>query len=153
MKKILFFAAVIASAILSTEAKAQTVTAASPLVGGTYGNAIDTVTNTAAVKKYLIVRNSNNTLSIQATAKKISGTMGGTAFPIASNDGITFVSIASVGDTITWTSASTTQIKLWTFPKVNSTTTFAPYLYYGVQFTGTGTMSASFSGNLVGRKE
>lgn len=152
MKKILLIAAICMSVIASAEAQ-STVTTASPLVGGTYGNAIDTVTNTASVKKYLIVRYSNNTLAIQATATKISGTMGGYAFPIASNDGVNFISIAAVGDTVTWTTAATAQTKLWTFPAVNSDHTYASYLYYGVQFTGVGTMSASFKGNLVGRKD
>lgn len=149
MKKILFAALF----LIGVSASAQMVTSATSLTGGTYGNAIDTVTNTAAVKKYYIVKGSNSTLAIQAVATKISGTMGGTAFPIASNDGVNFVSIAaSSADTVTWTSAAGAQTFLWTFPKTNSTTTYAPYLYYGVQFTGTGTMSASFKGNLVGRQ-
>lgn len=148
MKKI-FLAAIICFGL---SASAQVVNSASSLVGGTYGNTIDTVTNTASVKKYLICRASNSTLGIQATATKISGTMGGYAFPVASNDGVNFISIASVGDTVTWTTSASAQTYLWTFPKVNSTTTYAPYLYYGVQFTGVGTMSASFKGNIVGRQ-
>ncbi len=148
MKKLILVAAM---ALIGFTASAQ-VSAQSPLVGGTYGNAIDTVTNTAAVKKYVIVKNSQSTLGIQAVVTKISGTMGGTAFPIASNDGINFKSIAaSSADTVTWTSSASAQTFLWTFPKVNSTTAYAPYLYYGVQFTGTGTMSASFKGGIVGR--
>jgi hypothetical protein len=153
MKKLISILFIATLFIAAKPATAQIVNSATSLTGGTYGNAIDTVTNTASVKKYVIAKLSNRTVAIQAVATKISGTMGGTAFPIASNDGVNFKSIAAVGDTVTWTSSASAQTYLWTFPKVNSTTTYAPYLYYGVQFTGTGTMSASFKGSVVGRSD
>lgn len=150
MKK-LFLVAILSIAAFS-KTNAQIVRSATSLLGGAHSLATDTVDNTESIKKYVIIQGSNNTLAIQAVVTKISGTMGGTAFPIASNDGVNFKSIAAVGDTVTWSSSSSAQTYLWTFPKLNTTNTYAPYLYYGVQFNGTGTMSASFKGNVVGRQ-
>lgn len=128
------------------------VLSATNLLGGAHGLALDTVTNTGTITKYAIVKYSNNVVGIQATATKISGTMGGTAFPVGSNDGVNFISIAAVGDTVTWSSASGAQTKLWAYPRVNSTTNYFPYLYVGVKFVGTGTMSASVKANAIPRQ-
>ena len=165
MKKIFLIAAFSISMIGA--AQAQIVSSASPLVGGTYGNEIDTVVNTASITKFVKVQNSNNSVSIQVVITKISGTVGGTVYPVASNDGVNFVNIsnpsvaaangvqAAYSDSLTPTN-QTTNTKIWVFTNKaatnGQTATYGPYLYYGLKYTGTGTMSAKFKAYAVGRK-
>lgn len=164
MKKILFIAALALS--ISLSAQAQIVASASPLVGGTYGGVTDTVVNTASITKFIKVQNSNSDISIQVVVTKISGTVAGTIVPVASNDGVNFVVISrpsiaattlrpSYSDTMTATNV-TTNTKIYKFSKAaatdGGTSEFGPYLYYGIKYTGSGTMSAKFTGFAVGRK-
>jgi hypothetical protein len=151
---------------LGVSAQAQIVSSASILEGGAYGNAVDTVDNTESITKYVKVQNSNNNISIQVVITKISGTVGGTVIPVASNDGVNFVDISrpsiaatslrpSYKDTLTPTN-QTTNTKIYTFTKATATdagtSEYGPYLYYGIKYTGTGTMSAKFKAYAVGRK-
>lgn len=144
---------------------AQNVTAAFPLVGGTYSLTIDTVDNTESITKYIKVTGSHRSASLQVVVTKISGTVAGTIRLVGSNDGINFVDISSPSiaisalrpaytDTLTCTNV-TTNTKIWDIPlngiKGTTVQEFPPYLYYGVTYLGSGTMSAKFRGYLVTR--
>lgn len=165
MKKILLIAAI--ALIGSCTAIAQNIPAAFPLVGGTYGGVTDTVVNTASIVKFIKVTQSYDAMSIQAVITKISGTVAGTVTPVGSNDGVNFVDIsrASVAATTLRTAYKdtliptnvTTNTKVWVFSKAaetsGNTPEFGPYLYYGLKYTGAGTMSAKFKAYLVPRKQ
>ena len=77
---------------------------------------------------------------------KISGTLGGTLIPVASNDGVNFYDITGF----------TTQDAAFTVTDVVSQGKAYQcklgYQYYGVRWTGTGTMSGSFTATLIARK-
>lgn len=165
MKKIITLSILSVFLMASTIASAQKVTAASPLVGGTYGNTIDTVDNTESITKYIKVENSHRAMSIQVVVTKISGTVAGTVRLMGSNDGTNFVDISSPSiaisalrpaytDTLTCTNV-TTNTKIWDIPlngvKGSNVPYFPQYLYYGLNYTGSGTMSAKFRGYLVPR--
>jgi len=140
MKKILFLgiAALIALATLApAKAEAQTVS----LVSTSNGLTKDTVTNTAAKILAKQVAGYKATVTIQIDITKISGTLGGTLIPVGSNDGVKWYAAGS-------STFSVTDV-------ASQGTLFAPplgYAYYGVQWTGTGTMSGSFVAKLVARR-
>lgn len=101
----------------------------------------DTVTNTAAKNLVTILKGYKATIGIQVDVTKISGTLGGTIIPVASNDGVTYY--AAGAGTFSVTDVTSQGIL------------FAPpqgYAYYGVRWTGTGTMSGSIVAKLVARK-
>lgn len=165
MKKYLLIAGLALMSCLA--ANAQVLQTASPLVGGDYGNAIDTINNSETVTKWIKVTQSYESQSIQVVITKISGTVGGTVTLVGSNDGTNFVDICrasiaatalrpSYSDTLVPTNV-TTNTKIWTFSNAantqGQTTDFGPYLYYGVKYVGTGTMSAKFRAYLVPRKD
>lgn len=169
MKKILAIALLAAGmlAFAPAKVKAQTVSTAFNMVGGDYGNVEDTINNAETVTKYLKLTGSYQSMSIQVVITKISGTVGGTVTIVGSNDGTNFVDIcrASVAATTlrpaykdTLTPANqTTNTKIWTFTNAatiesGQTPNFAPYLYYGIKYVGTGTMSAKIRGYVVPRK-
>lgn len=168
MKKLIAIAGLALGMMLACSANAQKVTAAFPLLGGDYGNAIDTINNAETVTKYKKVEGSYDAMSVQIVITKISGTVGGTVTIVGSNDGVNFVDIcrASVAATTlrpaykdTLTPANqTTNTKIWTFSNAATTESgqtpaFGPYLYYGFKYVGTGTMSATVKGYLVPRKQ
>lgn len=163
MKKIIISAMFSLALVLG--ANAQVINTASSLVGGTYGNTIDTVVNTATITKYIKVPTSHRSISIQVVVTKISGTVAGTVRLVGSNDGTNFVDISSPSiavtalrpaykDTLTCTDV-TTNTKIWTIPLNGAQGTNVPvipqYLYYGLTYTGVGTMSAKFRAYLVYR--
>jgi hypothetical protein len=107
------------------------------------GNSLakDTVTNTAVKVLVTKVPGYQATVGIQVNVTKISGTLAGTIIPVASIDGVTYFPAGS--GTFTATDVA------------SQGTLFAPplgYLYYGVQWTGTGTMSGSITAKLIARK-
>lgn len=140
MKKLFSF--LVLAVILSTvslESKAQIA-----LVSPTYGNSIDTVTNTANKVLWKQVNGYKETVTITVNVKSISGTLGGTIVPIASNDGTNFYDISQASsDTFTVANTST-QGKAYSLRR--------GFKYYGVKWTGTGTMSGSFTGTILARK-
>lgn len=163
MKKIILSA--IFSLALVVGVNAQVINTASSLVGGTYGNTIDTVVNTATITKYIKVPTSHRSISLQVVVTKISGTVAGKVTLQGSNDGVNFVDISSPSiaattlrpaftDTLTCTDV-TTNTKIWTIPLNGiAGTNVVPipqYLYYGIKYVGSGTMSAKFRGYLVYR--
>lgn len=108
------------------------------------GSVKDSVTNTGVKTLVKQVTGFKETIVIVASLTKISGTLGGKLVPIASLDGTTYLDVSAVTkDTLTVTDVAS-QAKGYVMPK--------GYQYYGVQWTGTGTMVGSFTGKLLGRK-
>jgi hypothetical protein len=145
MKKYLLIAvaliAIVASA--SIEAKAQEQNFLSP-----YSLTSDTVTNAGTA--YLTIRarqiNSSYT-TIQVVVTKISGTVGGTISLQGSLDGTSYKALNTAETqtalaTITATDAS--NVYHW---RLNGN----PFQYYRVSWTGTGTMAASFTSQILHR--
>lgn len=110
----------------------------------------DTVTNTATIYLSTAVRVSSSnsamqTTTVQVNVTKISGTVGGTISLLGSLDGTNYKALNTAETqtalaTITATDAS--NVYHW---RLNG----SPFLYYRVSWTGTGTMSASFTAKLV----
>lgn len=97
-----------------------------------YGNALDTVTNTGVkVTTPFRVANFHSGITAHVVVTKISGTVGGTLALQGSLDGTNW---STIGSAATPTDASAN------YP---FNTTVAWY-YYRLSYTGTGTMSASF---------
>lgn len=107
------------------------------------GNSLakDTVTNTAAKVLMVGFRGGYTTvIGITVDIVKISGTLGGTIIPVCSNDGVNFYA-AGAG---TFTATDVT----------NQGVSFSPpagFAYYGVRWTGTGTMSGSIVAKINGK--
>lgn len=163
MKKL--FSIIAIGALFIVGAQAQKVSSASLLVGGAFGNTIDTLDDAETITKFIKVQFSQSAMSMQVVITKISGTVGGTVTITASNDGVNFVDISSpsiaisalrpvYSDTLLPADV-TTNTKIWTIPLNGSqgtnVPTLAPYLYYGIKYVGAGTMSAKFEGFLVFR--
>ena len=115
------------------------------LVSPTYGNTIDTVTNTAAKVLYKKVVGNKATITITVNITKISGTLGGTLIPIGSNDGVNFYDITG------YTSADAALTVTDVVSQGKAYQCKLGYQYYGVRWTGTGTMSGSFTATLLAR--
>lgn len=110
------------------------------------GNSLsnDTVTNTAS--KILAVKFTGFRETITATINitKISGTLAGTLVPVGSNDGTNFYDISQASlDTFT-VANSASQGKAYSFRR--------GFQWYGVKWTGSGTMSGSFTGSAIARR-
>lgn len=98
----------------------------------------DTIFNGAVVSVTQDISKAYDVVSFQAVVTKLTGTVAGTVMLEGSNDGTNYLSIS---DTLTLTDV-TTNTKLWTVDK-------APYKYYRLKGTGSGTMSAIISGYCV----
>ena len=107
---------------------------------------IDTVTNTATKTMTGKVSGYQGTVTIQVDVTKISGTLAGTLTPIASNDGTTFYSVASRTSRDTAVTVTDVSAQGYNFSMPGG------YLYYGVKWAGSGTMSGSFKATLIARK-
>ena len=120
--------------LVANQTKAQTLT------WNTYGNTLDTVTNTGV--KYATVTIGNTAtkaFSIVVKVTKISGTVGGTISWQGSNNGTDFYTIST-------TSPSDASANYG-----YAIYTPTAFKYYRVSYAGASTMSASISGaaNLV----
>jgi len=127
-------------ALFAFTASAQTLPFFQPL-----GNniLIDTVTNTgtAFVTTRRAVQERAAYTVIQVNVTKISGTVGGTISVLGSVDGVNFVALRTIETqtaVATVTAADATASYHWRI-------TGCPFPFYRVSYTGTGTMSASFS--------
>lgn len=100
---------------------------------------IDTVTNTGTADLYMTATAPIGVLGFQLVVTKISGTVAGTAFLQASNDGTNFVEVNS-SDSLALTNVAT-QSYLWTVGREAQA-----YQYYRILVTGSGTMAASITG-------
>jgi hypothetical protein len=133
MKKILFLImlATVFIAALPQKTEAQT-----SLISAGNSLARDTVTNTAAKSWLGQFAGYHSTVTIQVDITKISGTLAGSLTVVASNDGVTY---QAIGSAFTVTDVA------------SQSTNFSPTLgfrYYGVKWTGTGTMSGSLVAKL-----
>lgn len=144
MKK-LFILIIALAAFASIETKAQVGNFTS-----VYGLTRDTVTNAATIyltSPTLIAAPATST-TIWIAVTKISGTVGGTITLQGSLDGTNYKAINTVDTqtaeaTITATDASNT----YHYRLAGS-----PFPYYRVSWTGTGTMSASFTAQIYRAK-
>lgn len=111
------------------------------------GNSLakDTVTNTAAKQWVKKLPGYNETIGVQLVVTKISGTLGGTIIPVVSNDGVTWSQSSVVSGSTSFTVTDVTSQNVVFYPSRG-------FLYYGFQWTGTGTMSGSAVGTEVNRK-
>lgn len=126
MKKLILLLSIIA--FISIDAKSQLTMAGS-----------DTIVNTASVSVTTTLNQAYQVASFQAIVTKVSGTVDGTVLLEASNDGTNYIAIST--DTLNLTDVAT-NTKLWTV-------TSAPYKYYRLKGTGSGTMAAIISGYAV----
>jgi acid phosphatase class B len=144
MKKIftVIFAIGVFMALAFSSSHAQTVTMT---------NSGDTIVNTATEACSLKVVNSYKAVTVHALITKISGTVGGTLTLQGGIDGTTYVTVDTASLTTEGASTFTptnvaSQSKVWI---MNG----APYLWYKLSYTGTGTMSATLKGYLLPRKQ
>lgn len=118
--------------------------AQSSLLSTTSGGALDTVTNTGVRIMGINTIGYKATITATVVLTKISGTNGGTMVPVGSDDGVNWHDISQITkDTVTVPNGNL--IKGYSFQP--------GWKWYGVQWTGTGTMSGSISGKLVARKQ
>lgn len=128
-----------AAVFLPDKAQAQT-----SLLSQTSGGVLDTVTNTGVRIMGLNTVGYKETITATVVVTKISGTQGGTMIPVGSNDGVNWHTIAQLSkDTITVPNQASF---------ITGYTLQRGWKWYGVQWTGTGTMASSISGKLVARK-
>lgn len=144
MKKLtILFAGLVA--LLAVETKAQVYSLLSP-----YSFTSDTVANTgtAYLSSVAISPAAATTTTIWVSVTKISGTVGGTITLQGSIDGTNWKALNTVG----------TQTAMATITATDASNTYhwilsgSPFPYYRVSWTGTGTMSASFTAKLFRAK-
>lgn len=144
MKKFLFIASFLVIAGLS--AFSQSVVNL-PLISTGNSLARDTVTNTATKVWMKPIGLAHAAYGIQVVITNISGTLGGTLTPVVSNDGVTFSAVPTVtgqnGVAAYTVTTAATQSVCFTPPN--------GFLYYGVSWVGTGTMSGSLVARLVAK--
>lgn len=110
----------------------------------------DTVVNTATKACSLKVAHSYKQVTIYALITKISGTVAGTLTLQGTVDGTNWITVDTAAlctegaSTFTATNVAS-QSKTWI---VNN----APYLWFKLSYTGSGTMSASLKGYMLPRK-
>lgn len=114
------------------------------LVSNSNGSGLDTVTNTGVKIMSVKLTGFRETVTATVLFTKLTGTMGGTAVPVGSDDGVNWHDISQIAkDTVTVPN-STTFAKGFNFQR--------GWGYYGIQWTGTGTMAATMAGKLIARK-
>lgn len=114
------------------------------LLSQTSGGVLDTVTNTGVRIMALNTIGYKETITATILLTKISGTQGGTMVPVGSDDGVNWNDISqATKDTVTVPNQAT-YVKGYSFQR--------GWKWYGVQWTGTGTMASSIAGKLVARK-
>ncbi len=102
----------------------------------------DTIVDAASVSVTQTLKISHAVTSFQAVVTKVSGTVAGNVILEASNDGTNYAAIST--DTLTLTDVAT-NTQLWSV-------TNAPYKYYRLKGTGSGTMAAIISGYCIPSK-
>jgi hypothetical protein len=114
------------------------------LISTNNSTTLDTVTNTGVRIMGLNTVGYKETITATIVITKISGTQGGTMVPVGSDDGTNWHDISQVTkDTVTVPNQAS-YIKGYSFQR--------GWKWYGVQWTGTGTMAGSISGKLVARR-
>lgn len=136
-----FILLIISCLIFSFSGNAQTFTMTS---------SGDTITNAGTKACSLKVVHSYKQVSIQCLITKISGTIGGTVTLQGTIDGTNYVTVDTAtfvtegAATYTATNVAS-QSKVWIMNN-------APYLWYKISYTGTGTMSGTLKGYLLPRE-
>ena len=158
---------IVGIALMSVASHAQTTSWRAPALFSTLnasGTVGDTVVNTGVATDSIIVPYSYANAAFQIVITKVSGTVAGTVLLQGSLDGMNWNSISA--DTVTATNTAT-QNFMWEIPgrpKVSNSAHIAatvegifyrsdalPYLYYRMQYTGSGTMKAYFKSYAVFR--
>ena len=101
----------------------------------------DTIVDTGVISVSQTLSKSHDVTSFQAVVTKVSGTVDGTVLLEASNDGTNYVAIST--DTLQLANV-TTNTYLWSL-------TNAPYKFYRLKGTGSGTMKAIITGFCIPR--
>lgn len=104
------------------------------------------VTNTGTATVTATINNSYETATIQAVFTKTSGTLGGTATLQASLDGTNYTTVATQA---TVAGASTYTVTDVASQNVQFIINKAPYKYYRVSWTGTGTMVGTMAAYIL----
>lgn len=112
------------------------------LISQSNSKALDTVSNTGTRVLFTTVIGKPTTVRIDYTCTKISGTVAGTVTPVVSNDKIKWYRAACVADSNHVTATDVASQGAALYP-------YTGFLYYGVQWTGTGTMSASIHSKIT----
>lgn len=142
LKHTLWVAAFIATAFMLSPSPAQAQTT---LLSTTSSGSLDTVTNTGVRIMATKLTGFRETITATIVITKISGTQGGTMVPVGSDDGVNWHDISQITkDTVTVPNQAS-YIKGYSFQR--------GWQWYGVQWTGTGTMASSISGKLNARKQ
>jgi hypothetical protein len=110
----------------------------------------DTVTNTETEACSLKVVNSYKAVTVHTVITKLSGTVAGTVTLQGTIDGTTWVTVDTAAliteGASTYTATDvTTNTKTWIIDG-------APYLWFKLSYTGSGTMAAIFNGYLLPRQ-
>lgn len=145
MKKFIFLFAGLVALLAAPKAKAQVYSLLSP-----YSITSDTVTNTATayLSTAAISPAPATTTTVWVAVTKISGTVGGTITLQGSLDGTNWKALNqpnSATALATFTATDTSNTYHWIISG-------SPFVYYRVSWTGTGTMSASFTAKLFRAK-
>lgn len=113
----------------------------------------DTVVNTATKACSLKIARPQKRITVAAQIVKVSGTVAGTLTMQGSVDGVNFFTVDSasyitdgnINSPATYTATNVAlQQKVWIFDG-------APYLWYKLSYTGSGTMSAILNGYILPR--
>lgn len=142
MKRILFLLLLGANVLAAPKVNAQV-----DLTSVAYGNAKDTVTNTATKVLYTKVTGHRETITIIVDVTKISGTLAGTLKPVVSKNGTTWY------DATGFTTSDTALVITDVAAQGKAYSCRRGFQYYGVQWTGAGTMSGSLVATLLARKQ
>lgn len=115
------------------------------LISTNNGTVLDTVTNTGVRIMATKFTGFRETITAVILITKLTGTQGGTMVPVGSNDGVTYSDISQISkDTVT-VGTGATVTKAYSFAR--------GYQWYGVQWTGTGTMASTIQGKAIARKQ
>lgn len=142
MKKILVLSLLCVGLFAAPKVHAQV-----DLTSVAYGNTKDTVTNTGTKILYAKVTGFKETITIIVDVTKISGTLAGSLKPVVSKNGTTWY------DATGYTTSDTTLTVTDVAAQGKAYQCRKGYQYYGVQWTGSGTMSGSFIATLLARKQ
>lgn len=123
-----------------------------------YGLTLDTVTNTATNTLKVRAQQWYKTISIQAVVTKLSGTAAGTVTLQGSNDGTNYNTVSTSYLLGTFTAPYTTGgVATMSVSNITTNTKIftligSPYEYYRLSYTGSGTMSCTLKGYVLGNK-
>jgi len=121
----------------------QRMTKVNKTMLSSYSLTSDTITNTGTGYVEFAIENYYEKVSFQPVVTRLSGTAGGTVTLQGSNNGSDYVTVSS-----SYVSAATMSVSNQVTNTAILTVTSAPYKYYRLSYTGTGTMSCTLKGYL-----